>query len=45
MPKNEPEPFQVAVDATAPLLARLADPALEPMDRISEVLFGLIMAL
>jgi hypothetical protein len=35
----------MAVDATAPLLARLADPVLEPMDRISEVLFGLIMAL
>jgi hypothetical protein len=44
MPKNESERFQVAVDAT-PLLARLADPVLEPMDRISEVLFGLIMAL
>jgi hypothetical protein len=39
------EPVQTAVDPMPPLSARLSDRVLDPMDRISEVLFGLIMAL
>jgi hypothetical protein len=39
------EPIQMAVDPMPPLSARLSDRVLDPMDRISEVLFGLIMAL
>jgi hypothetical protein len=41
----EHEPNTTAVDAPAPLSAKSSDRILEPMDRISEVLFGLIMAL
>ena len=41
----EHEPITTAVDALAPLSAKSSDRILEPMDRISEVLFGLIMAL
>ena len=41
----EHEPIATAVDALAPLSAKSSDRILEPMDRISEVLFGLIMAL
>jgi hypothetical protein len=35
----------MAVDPLAQFPAKLSDRILEPMDRISEVLFGLIMAL
>jgi hypothetical protein len=41
----EHEPITTAVDALAPLSAKSSDRILEPVDRISEVLFGLIMAL
>jgi hypothetical protein len=41
----EDEPITTAGDALAPLSAKSSDRILEPMDRISEVLFGLIMAL
>jgi hypothetical protein len=41
----EHEPITTAVDALAPLSAKSTNRILEPMDRISEVLFGLIMAL
>src|ERR1043165_12905 len=41
----ENEPITRAGDALAPLSGRSPDRMLEPMDRISEVLFGLIMAL
>src|SRR3954452_10015192 len=41
----EHEPITTAVDAPAPLSDKSSDRILEPMDRISEVLFGLIMAL
>src|SRR3954447_23993964 len=41
----EQEPTTTAVDALAPLPVKSSDRILEPMDRISEVLFGLIMAL
>jgi hypothetical protein len=41
----EHEPNATAVDTLAPLSAKSSDRILEPMDRISEVLFGLIMAL
>jgi hypothetical protein len=41
----ENEPIQTAVDPLAPFSAKPSDRILEPMDRISEVLFGLIMAL
>ena len=41
----ENEPITRAGDALAPLSGRSPDRILEPMDRISEVLFGLIMAL
>jgi hypothetical protein len=41
--QTENEPIQMAVDPLAP--AKSFDRILEPMDRISEVLFGLIMAL
>jgi hypothetical protein len=39
------EPIQTAVDPLAPFSAKSSDRILEPMDRISEILFGLIMAL
>src|SRR5262245_18262761 len=41
----ENEPIRTAVDPLALFLAKPSDRILEPMDRISEVLFGLIMAL
>ena len=41
----ERELITTAVDTLAPLSAKSSDRILEPMDRISEVLFGLIMAL
>ena len=41
----ENEPIQTAVDPLAPFSAKPSDRILEPMDRISEILFGLIMAL
>src|SRR5262245_32781592 len=41
----ENEPIQTAVDPLAPFWAKSSDRILEPMDRISEILFGLIMAL
>ena len=41
----ESEPIQTAVDPLAPFSAKSSDRILEPMDRISEILFGLIMAL
>jgi hypothetical protein len=41
----ENEPIQTAVDPLAPFWAKSSDRMLEPMDRISEILFGLIMAL
>jgi VIT family len=41
----EHKPDTTAVDTLAPLPAKPPDRILEPMDRISEVLFGLIMAL
>ena len=41
----ENEPIQTAVDPLAPFSAKSSDRILEPMDRISEILFGLIMAL
>jgi hypothetical protein len=41
----ESEPIRTAVDPLALLSAKPPDRILEPMDRISEVLFGLIMAL
>src|SRR4029079_8020474 len=41
----EHEPITTARDALAPLSARSPDRILEPMYRVSEVLFGLIMAL
>jgi hypothetical protein len=41
----EHEPITTAVDTLAPLPAKSSDRILEPMDRISEILFGLIMAL
>jgi hypothetical protein len=43
-PADNSEPIQMAVDPP-PFSARLSDRVLEPMDRMSEVLFGLIMAL
>jgi VIT family protein len=44
-PETDADPTGTGVDATAQLPAGLSDRVLEPMDRISEVLFGLIMAL
>jgi hypothetical protein len=41
----ENEPIQTAVGPLAPFSAKPSDRILEPMDRISESLFGLIMAL
>ena len=41
----ENEPIQTAVDPLAPFSTKPSDRILEPMDRISEILFGLIMAL
>jgi hypothetical protein len=41
----EHEPITTAVNALAPLSAKSSGRILEPVDRISEVLFGLIMAL
>jgi hypothetical protein len=41
----ENEPIQTAVDPLAPFSAKSSDRILEPIDRISEILFGLIMAL
>src|SRR5215467_10896759 len=41
----EHKPNTTAVDTLTPLSAKSSDRNLEPMDRISEVLFGLIMAL
>src|SRR5215468_8322024 len=41
----ENEPIQTAVDPLAPFSAKPSDRILEPIDRISEILFGLIMAL
>jgi hypothetical protein len=41
----ENQPIGVAADLSAWLQAKLSNRALDPMDRISEVLFGLIMAL
>jgi hypothetical protein len=41
----ESEPIRTAVDPLALFSAKPPDRILEPMDRISEVLFGLIMAL
>lgn len=43
-PADNSEPIQMAVDPP-PLSARVPGRVLEPMDRISEVLFGLTMAL
>jgi hypothetical protein len=43
--KTENEPIQMAVDPLAQFSAKSSDRILEPMDRIPEVLFGLIMAL
>jgi hypothetical protein len=40
-----PEPTTTAADPLTPLSAKSSARILEPMDRISEVLFGLIMAL
>ena len=45
MPDKERGPIQAAVDPAAPFSALLSNRMLEPMDRISEILFGLIMAL
>jgi hypothetical protein len=42
---TENERSKMAVDPLAQFSAKSADRILEPMDRISEVLFGLIMAL
>jgi hypothetical protein len=41
----ENEPIQTAVGPLPPFSAKPSDRILEPMDRISEILFGLIMAL
>src|SRR5262245_6040539 len=41
----ESEPIRTAVDPLALFSAKPPDRVLEPMDRISEILFGLIMAL
>src|SRR6516225_2254661 len=41
----ENEPIQTTIDPLAPFSAKPSDRILEPMDRISEILFGLIMAL
>src|SRR5262245_37570471 len=41
----EHKPNKTAVDTLTPLSAKSSDRILDPMDRISEVLFGLIMAL
>ena len=41
----ENEPIQTAVDPLVALSAKSSGRILEPMDRISEILFGLIMAL
>src|SRR5262245_12393720 len=41
----ENEPIQTTVDPLAPFSAKSSDRILEPIDRISEILFGLIMAL
>jgi hypothetical protein len=41
----ENERVQMAIDPLAQFSTKSADQILEPMDRISEVLFGLIMAL
>jgi hypothetical protein len=41
----ENEPIETAVDKLAPFSAKSSDRILEPIDRISEILFGLIMAL
>src|SRR5262245_14824683 len=41
----ENEPIQMAADPLTPFSPKPPDRILEPMDRISEVLFGLIMAL
>ena len=43
--ETENEPIRMAVDRLAQFSAKSSDRILEPMDRISEVLFGLIMAL
>jgi hypothetical protein len=42
---QERGPIQAAIDPTAPFSARLSDRVLDPTDRISEILFGVIMAL
>src|SRR5215471_13724139 len=45
MERQKNELVQMAVDPSAQFSAKSSDRILEPMDRISEVLFGLIMAL
>ena len=45
MANIENQPVQMAIDPLAPFSAKPSDRILEPMDRISEILFGLIMAL
>jgi hypothetical protein len=42
---QERGPIQTAIDPAASFSARLSDRVLDPMDRISEILFGVIMAL
>src|SRR5262249_23996751 len=43
--ETQSEPVEMSIDASAQFSAKLPDRILEPMDRISEVLIGLIMAL
>jgi hypothetical protein len=45
MTKMDDEPLQMAIEPWIQSSAKSPDRILEPMDRISEVLFGLIMAL
>ena len=45
MTDTEHDSIQMAIDPLAKFSAKSSDRILEPMDRISEVLFGLIMAL
>ena len=45
MTDTEHDSIQMAIDPLAKFSAKSSDRILEPMDRISEILFGLIMAL
>jgi hypothetical protein len=45
VPDQKHGPTQSAIDPAGPFSAKLSDRVLDPMDRISEILFGVIMAL